>query len=584
MREPRGVVARIIPFNHPFMFCAGKSAAPLAAGNAVIIKPPEQAPLSALRLAELIGDILPPGVFNVIPGGREVGAILTSHPDIAMVALIGSVPTGRAVMKAAADTIKPVLLELGGKNALIAFPDADPDEVAAAVVGGMNFTWCGQSCGSTSRAFLHEAIYDAVVERIAAQAAKFRPGLPTDPATTMGAIASKAQYDRVLRYIETARQEGARLVCGGGRPTGAGTRTGLVHRADRVRRCHHGHDHRPRGDLRPGALRAALARRSDNAGAGQPSRIRPDLLDLDQRHQPRPSHRHAGAGRLRLDQRSQPAFPRLTFRRLQAVRHWARGVPGGIACFYAGEAYSCQIEVNKEASASFWKKKQKLLLLVRASSWIIRLNGLSGSRLKGNALFGSDAVADALRALDIPYIALNPGASYRGLHDSLVNHLGNAAPQMLLCLHEEHAVAIAQGWAKVTGTPMLAAVHSNVGLFHATMAIFNAWCDRMPVIVLGATGPLDAAKRRPWIEWIHTAQDQGAIVRPYVKWDAQPDLPRRRPRSHFPRRLAGRHRPDGAGLRQPRCRPAGGAAARPAAAARPRPPHAAGADRRARPA
>lgn len=148
-----------------------------------------------------------------------------------------------------------------------------------------------------------------------------------------------------------------------------------------------------------------------------------------------------------------------------------------------------------------------------------------GLPARGNALFGSDAVAEALRDLRIPYIALNPGASYRGLHDSLVNHLGNDAPQMLLCLHEEHAVAIAQGWAKVTGTPMLAAVHSNVGLFHATMAIFNAWCDRMPVIVLGATGPVDAAKRRPWIDWIHTAQDQGAIVRPYVKWDAQPASP-----------------------------------------------------------
>jgi thiamine pyrophosphate-dependent acetolactate synthase large subunit-like protein len=143
----------------------------------------------------------------------------------------------------------------------------------------------------------------------------------------------------------------------------------------------------------------------------------------------------------------------------------------------------------------------------------------------GNRLFGSDAVAEALRALEIPYIALNPGASYRGLHDSLINHLGNATPQMLLCLHEEHAVAIAHGWAKVTGKPMLAAVHSNVGLFHATMAIFNAWCDRMPVIVLGATGPVDAAQRRPWIDWIHTAQDQGAIVRSFVKWDAEPASP-----------------------------------------------------------
>jgi betaine-aldehyde dehydrogenase len=218
VREPRGVIARIIPFNHPFMFCAGKSAAPLAAGNAVIIKPPEQAPLSALRLAELIGGMLPAGVFNVIPGGREVGAALTSHPLVDMVALIGSVPTGRAVMRAAAETIKPVLLELGGKNALIAFADADPDEVATAVVGGMNFTWCGQSCGSTSRAFLHEDIHDAVVSKVAARAARFKPGIPTDPATTMGAIASKAQYERVLRYIETAKAEGARLVCGGRRP------------------------------------------------------------------------------------------------------------------------------------------------------------------------------------------------------------------------------------------------------------------------------------------------------------------------------------------------------------------------------
>ena len=139
--------------------------------------------------------------------------------------------------------------------------------------------------------------------------------------------------------------------------------------------------------------------------------------------------------------------------------------------------------------------------------------------------FGSDVAAEALRALDIPYIALNPGASYRGLHDSLVNHLGNARPQMLLCLHEEHAVAIAHGYAKVTRRAMAAAVHSNVGLFHATMAIFNAWCDRLPVIVIGATGPVDAAKRRPWIDWIHTARDQGAIVRGYVKWDDQPASP-----------------------------------------------------------
>src|SRR5215469_10707713 len=139
--------------------------------------------------------------------------------------------------------------------------------------------------------------------------------------------------------------------------------------------------------------------------------------------------------------------------------------------------------------------------------------------------FGSDVVAETLRDLDIPYIALNPGASYRGLHDSLVNHLGNSAPQMLLCLHEEAAIAIAHGYAKVTGRAMAAAVHSNVGLMHGTMAIFNAWCDRMPMMILGATGPVDAVKRRPWIDWIHTARDQGALIRHYTKWDDQPASP-----------------------------------------------------------
>jgi thiamine pyrophosphate-dependent acetolactate synthase large subunit-like protein len=134
----------------------------------------------------------------------------------------------------------------------------------------------------------------------------------------------------------------------------------------------------------------------------------------------------------------------------------------------------------------------------------------------------SDAIADMLRALDIPYVLLNPGASFRGLHDSIVNHLGNEKPQMIVVLHEEHAVAIAHGYTKVSGKPLAAILHSNVGLMHGSMAIFDAWVDRVPVIVLGATGPVDAAKRRPWIDWIHTAQDQAALVRHFIKWDCQP--------------------------------------------------------------
>ena len=136
--------------------------------------------------------------------------------------------------------------------------------------------------------------------------------------------------------------------------------------------------------------------------------------------------------------------------------------------------------------------------------------------------WGSDALAELLSRLDLPYIALVPGSSYRGLHDSLVNYGGNRDPQMLVCLHEEHAVAVAHGYAKVTGRPMAVAVHSNVGLMHASMAIYNAYCDRVPMLIVGATGPVDAARRRPWIDWIHTSADQGALIRQYSKWDDQP--------------------------------------------------------------
>jgi thiamine pyrophosphate-dependent acetolactate synthase large subunit-like protein len=136
--------------------------------------------------------------------------------------------------------------------------------------------------------------------------------------------------------------------------------------------------------------------------------------------------------------------------------------------------------------------------------------------------WGSDVVAEMLRRLRVPFVALMPGASFRGLHDSLVNYLGNDAPSMILCNHEEVAVAVAHGYAKMTGRAMAAAVHSNVGLMHATMTIFCAWCDRQPVLVLGGTGPMDATARRPWIEWIHTADHQGELVRDFTKWEHQP--------------------------------------------------------------
>ncbi|HEV8022673.1 MAG TPA: thiamine pyrophosphate-binding protein [Candidatus Lustribacter sp.] len=136
--------------------------------------------------------------------------------------------------------------------------------------------------------------------------------------------------------------------------------------------------------------------------------------------------------------------------------------------------------------------------------------------------WGSDAIAQLLRDLKLDYAALVPGSSYRGLHDSFVNYLDAHDPKMLVCLHEEHTVAIAHGYAKVTGKPMLAVIHANVGLMHATMAFYGAWCDRVPIVVLGANGPHDASKRRPWIDWIHTSRDPAALVRPYTKWDDEP--------------------------------------------------------------
>ncbi|MGH8637055.1 MAG: thiamine pyrophosphate-binding protein, partial [Burkholderiales bacterium] len=143
----------------------------------------------------------------------------------------------------------------------------------------------------------------------------------------------------------------------------------------------------------------------------------------------------------------------------------------------------------------------------------------------GDEFWGSDYIAAVVREMDIPYIALVPGSSYRGFHDSIVNYLGNRAPQMVLTIHEENAVAIAHGYAKAADRMMACAVHANIGLMRAVMAVYNAWCDRAPILMFGATGPWDAAQRRAWIDWIHTSADQGGLIRNFTKWDNQPGSP-----------------------------------------------------------
>jgi betaine-aldehyde dehydrogenase len=219
LREPYGVCARIVAYNHPIMFTAAKMAPPLIAGNAVIMKPPYQAPLSSYRMMELIDGILPPGVLNILSGGIECGQALVNHPEVPRLALIGSVPTGRAIARAGAERLKHVTLELGGKNACIIYPDADMDKAIPAAVNGMNFTWCGQSCGSTSRLFVHESIHDQVVEGMLKAIRHYQPGIPTDMATTMGCIVSQQQHEKIMSYIALGQQEGATLAYGGQRPS-----------------------------------------------------------------------------------------------------------------------------------------------------------------------------------------------------------------------------------------------------------------------------------------------------------------------------------------------------------------------------
>lgn len=215
-REPIGIVARIVPFNHPLMFVLSKMGAPLVAGNAVIFKPSEHTPLAALRIAELVGDLLPAGLFSVLNGDGRLGAAMAEHPAIGNVSLVGSATTGRAVMRAGASTLKRLTLELGGKNALVIWPDADIEKAVSGAVKGMNLGWTGgQSCGSASRVLVHESIHDEVVARLAVAFDAVKLGDPTNIETEMGCMCTRPQYEKVLSFMDAGQREGARLVTGG---------------------------------------------------------------------------------------------------------------------------------------------------------------------------------------------------------------------------------------------------------------------------------------------------------------------------------------------------------------------------------
>ena len=223
-REPYGVVGRITAFNHSLMFPAAKLGAPLMTGNTLILKVPKQVSLAPLLMGELLKDVFPPGVLNIVTGeGRTAGEALVRHPDVKRLALIGGTTTGQRIQISAAEAaVKHVSLELGGKNPFIVFPDADLEKAAEAAVRGMNFQKTqGQSCGSTTRLFLHESIHDEVLKRVVELTRKIRVGHPLDPETEMGCIVSEQQYNTITAYIEAGKEDGARLVHGGGKPEGA---------------------------------------------------------------------------------------------------------------------------------------------------------------------------------------------------------------------------------------------------------------------------------------------------------------------------------------------------------------------------
>ena len=215
-RQPYGVVVKINPFNHPFRFCAEKSAAALAAGNTVVLKAAEQAPLSSLKFAELCEQVLPPGVVNVLTGDAATGRAMVRHPEVARIGVVGSVATGRAILRDAG--LKHVSLELGGKNPIIIFPDAEPRAAALAAIKGMNMNRQGQSCSSTSRVLVHESLHRPVADELVRLAEALPMGPPWLDGNEVGPVISERHQERILDFIASARREGAVLLSGGDTP------------------------------------------------------------------------------------------------------------------------------------------------------------------------------------------------------------------------------------------------------------------------------------------------------------------------------------------------------------------------------
>ena len=230
-RESIGVVGAIIPWNAPLMQTASKIAPALAAGNTVVLKPAEQAPLAVLKIFEILQSVLPPGVANCLTGaGEETGRALVEHPLVRKITFTGSTAVGAEILRRAASKIVPVTAELGGKNPNIVMPDADIRRAADGILRGLRLQRQGQSCSAGTRIYVHDDIYDRVIERVIDAIPAFRIGDPLDEATQVGAIISREQLARVERYVGMARQTpGARVLCGGERPSVEGLEQGYFY-------------------------------------------------------------------------------------------------------------------------------------------------------------------------------------------------------------------------------------------------------------------------------------------------------------------------------------------------------------------
>ena len=337
LRQPVGVVGAIVPWNFPFLLSSWKIAPALAAGNTIVIKPASQTPLTALRFAEICQEAgVPEGVFNVVTGpGGKVGMALVRDPRVDKIAFTGSTEVGKQIMREAAGTLKRLSLELGGKSPNIVFADADMDAAVRGALTGIFYNK-GEVCAAGSRLFLEESIHDQFMSKLADRVKSLKVGDPMDKATRMGPVISKGQMETVLSYIESGKQEGARVVAGGGRAD-VGTGKGYFIQPTIFDGVTNEDEDRPRGDLRPGAVGDPVPLGRGRHRAGQPHRLRPGRRGVDARRLQGAQGGQGDPGGHGVGQHLQPLRSGAAVRRLQGVGLRPRDGVGGARQLHRGQ-------------------------------------------------------------------------------------------------------------------------------------------------------------------------------------------------------------------------------------------------------